>query len=343
MRAIPYGFIRGVFGTIRDGIPDEASATRLGTEADRNRLTAFPTVGFKPLDESSRDGGSEYRMLRTIVGVVGKVVITVRLPDRIFDDGGGRKPEKMTRLVLPRRFLPLHRMPSSRDLAEAIGIHQANTVRAVVSQIRTRLYIHEEQARALADPSHRTQAGAAEMCTKIRAAGKETEAHAEVAQQLERKIGQVLRRLGGAADAPEVAREMAPAEVARLYGLALEEIRNLQSSCRLTTDVIDKALADHEQRQSQQFQTVATALASTILVPTLIAAIFGASVNVPSEKSAIAFPVLVAVILILTAISYVALRKAQKRDWVVTKRLFVYEGAVAGLVLVGYITFLVLS
>jgi hypothetical protein len=346
MRAIPYGFVRGVFGTVRDGVPDEDSATRLSTKADRQLLTAFPTVGFRPLYGSPENDANAYRMLRTIVGVVGKVVITVRLPDRIFaasDDGGGRKPEKMARLVLPRRFLPLHRMPSSRDLAEAIGIHQANTVRAVVGRIGTRLHVLEEQARDLADPDHRTQAGATEMCAVIRTGGKETDAHAEVAQQLERKIGQVLRRLGGAADAPKAAKEMAPAEVARLYGLALHEISNLQNSCRLTTEVIDKALADHEQRQSRQFQMVATALASIILVPTLIAAIFGASVTVPSEKSGIAFPILVAVIIILTAISYIALRKAQDRDWVVSKRLFVYEGGVTGVVLAGYIAFLALS
>jgi CorA-like Mg2+ transporter protein len=346
MRAIPYGFIRGVFGTLRDAVPDEGFATRLATYADDGRLTAFPTVGFKPVVTDSPDGGSGYRMLRTIVGIVGKVVVTVRLPDQIFAasaDGGGERAPDMIRLVLPRRFLPLHRMPSSRDLAEAIGIHQATTARAVAGQIRKCLARHEERARDLADPGVRAEIGPGELFASVRADGVKTEAHAEVAQQLERKIARLLRRLGGADDAPEAARELAPAEVERRYSFALDEVRSLQGGCRLTMEVIGKALMDQEQRENQRFQSIATALASIILVPTLIAGIFGASVHIPTEKSSFGFPVLVVVILTLTAVSYFALRKAQKNDWTTRWGDFAVQIGLTVAVLVGYTAFLIAS
>jgi hypothetical protein len=232
-------------------------------------------------------------------------------------------------------------MPSGRELAEAIGIHQATTARAVAAQIRKCLVAHEDRALELADPQARAREGTSALFASVRTDGAKADAHTEVAQQLEHKIDRLLRRLGRVEDAPDAARDLAPPEVERCYRFALNETRRLQDSCRHTKAVIGKALADQEQRQGEQFQTVATALASIILIPTLIAGIFGASVHVPAENSSFGFPALVGVILILTAISYLALRKAQRLDWVGSWRAFIPEIGGAAIVLAAYVAFLV--
>ncbi len=169
LRAIPYVYMRGSFGTIRDAFT-EADATSDLTELapDADRITAFPVVGFNP-GERLQDGSSRtYVVIRTVVAAVQRVVITIRLPDTICAPGpdaeDGCVEAASARLVVPRRFLPMRGMPAPRELAEAIGIHQATTARAIPYRIRSHLAEDTAHAAKLRRPVPR---GASKRSTRV--------------------------------------------------------------------------------------------------------------------------------------------------------------------------------
>jgi hypothetical protein len=346
LRAMPYVYTRGVFGTIRDVLPSEEMVDKLTPFVHGGRLTGFPAVGFHPVSSDKRLTVNEYVMLRSVVGVVNNVVLTVRLPDRICAPDAGRSRRSNgdpIKLVLPRRFLPLRTMPGGRELAEAIGIHQATTARGVAEQVRARLAKGTGEGENL----RRGRSGA-EQGTDLRqfasAAAEEADRLSEVAQQLDQQIAQVLRRMGTHdGDAPKGAERLAPAEVERRYSFALQEVRALYEDCRLTSHVVRQAISDHDQQQSQRFQFVAAVLASIVLIPTLLASIFGANVSIPAEKSAFGFRALVAVILMLVVVSLYTLRTAQKYHWKPPSTKLILPTSATVLIIGAYVVFLARS
>jgi hypothetical protein len=356
LRALPYTYTRGVFGTFRDALSKEEVVRKLVDAIPNKWITAFPMAGFVPRGEGSGRHGVEYVLLRTIVGVVGHALITVRLPDFLCTSGpdGGihRSKDSIVRLVVPRRFLPLRTMPDGRELAEAIGIHQATTVRAVAGQIRDRLKAGEDQARTLDPATAGTAASAAAGSGATRAhlrkeaigAAAHTDELAEIAQHLDRKIAALLRRLGDqTGDASRGADKLVPPEVERRYGFALDEVRSLHQDCRISAEVVRQALSRDEQRQGERFQFFAALLASAVLVPTLIASIFGASVEVPAEHSRYGFAALLGVIVIFGSLSFYSLWKARSHGWKAPLKEFAVPAIIAIVVVIAFSYFLVNS
>ncbi len=344
LRAIPYVYSRGAFGTIRDVLSEGISAS-LAEDAPDGSLTAFSTVGFFPRDADTESGGIVYKVLRTTVAVVRRVVITVRLPDLLYTtelDGGRRSSDvAMAPLRVPVRFLP-RKAPTARQVAEAIGIHQASTARAVVGQVRDRLTKGEADAKELNDNNRRSRRP--RVHRDVVRAAEEADRLAEIAHQIDGQIAQLMRRFDGqAADAPAPAKALTPNEVERRYGLSLAEVRGLYEDCRRSTETVRQALTVYEQTQREQFQFVAGLLASIVLVPTLIVGIFGANVDVPAERNGLSFPALLIFVLGLVLTGSWAFQIARKRDWEPPPGAFAPPAIAAVLIVIAYGVFLITS
>lgn len=327
IRAIPYVYTRGTFGTIRDALLDERIGEKLAGEAQGETLTAFPIVGFHPLTNRFTEGEIVgYTAIRAMAAVARNVVLTLRLPNMLYRAGTSGDPvssDASVSLDVPKRFFPLRRMPAAREVAEAIGIHQATTSRAIAARIRRRLKVGERAARQLTPSGEKDQRPSTSdrlNQRKLRAfvtdAQETTNEMAELAHEIDRQISQILRRFGDSYEGqPEPAKELVPHEVRRRYTFALDDIRQLHADRQLASRSMTDALAafDHEQREQLQF--VAALGASVVLIPTLIASVFGVNLGVPGEGSFIGFLAFVAAIVGLGAIGYSALRTAVKYHW----------------------------
>lgn len=148
LRVIPYLYVQGAFATIRDVCSNAGSAKGV------KGLAAFPLLGFNPADPDSERSSVGYTMVRTMVGVMRKrIVVTIRLPDILFAESDDIivRDSATSRLAVPGRFFPLLKAPEARDVAQAIGIHQAATAHAVARQIRYRLDRYGKLAEQLND------------------------------------------------------------------------------------------------------------------------------------------------------------------------------------------------
>jgi hypothetical protein len=138
LERLPYLYGRGVARVAREvwGIRSDAPA----------ELRFFPTVAFRPKQE--KPDPPRFWTIRATVGVIRNVVVTVRLPDLWWNDErecfdytpGGP-------LDVAQRFFPSTDDLTADDVAEAIGLQQASTARAVSESIRTRLTKIERASR----------------------------------------------------------------------------------------------------------------------------------------------------------------------------------------------------
>lgn len=65
------------------------------------------------------------------------------------------------------------------------------------------------------------------------------------------------------------------------YRYALDEIRGFDDDCDLIREIAIARISQRERAEQDRFQFVAAFLASLILIPTLVAAIYGADVKLP--------------------------------------------------------------
>ncbi len=353
LRTLPYAYTRGAFGTVRDALSDADDVAELALEAPSRQLTVMPTAGFIGTGLDSDGLGLRYTVLHATIGVFGQVVVSVRLPDAFcpnsWDGQGSPCPAHLVEADVLTRFLPMRRMPTGREVAEAIGMHQATSARCVANLIRDNL----NDAEALATPDagdEKDGAGEdgdahpatpdAEMITAATA----IEGFNEIAHQLDRYLSTLLRRFSGELpDAPGPAKELVPAEVRRRYRFALDNVHLLHEDCRLAAEVVRGALATYERDQREQFQFVAALLASIVLIPTLLAGVFGANLNVPARDNDFGFPVFVLVLVALAVTGGLALHKAWKHKWRARPREFVRHGIAASIILAAFIAFLILA
>jgi CorA-like Mg2+ transporter protein len=363
LRAIPYVFTRGVFGTIRDVLSDSSMLTddrdEDADEHSGDRWTVFPTVGFYPFDEESNDSVDEgsdrlppdgddgeaidgnscrtspaYTTIRTMVGVVGRVVVTVRLPDALcaarVDAEQWRTISAAKPLKVPRRFFPQNKVPRGREVAEAIGIHQAATVRAVANRVRDQLMSSQSLAKQLRRSDGRQSAKRRKLRKKVVSASKETDQLAEIVSQLDQRISRLLRRFGGEMKgAPPPAAELVPCEVEKGYRYALDEVKSLHREQRRTSQAVTDALSIYDQDKRERFQHVAAMLASLVLIPTLFASLFGVNFGFPAKDDTNGFWVFLGVIAAWLVEAYFLLKRAQKRDWYLSKGEYTFSAAVA--------------
>jgi hypothetical protein len=333
LRALPYAYTRGTFGTVRDVLDLRPPIHSIVAPPDL-RATVFPTAGFRPgaLRPLERHV-TWYTVIHATVAVIRRVVVLLRLPNSTWPENAPRSPiqpdDPLARVEVLERFLPRGRMASGREVAEAFGMHQATTARAVAEDIRTDLDAHEEVAAALTADDEEREAGTGKWNELPRAKLRRTAAEvvveidgvAEIAHLLDRNLATILRRFGGRAPGMDpVASELVPREVKRRYRFALDIIRSLHAHCQLSSQIMRQALANYEQAQREHFQFIAALLASIVLIPTLIAGVFGTNLQIPASKDPAGFYVFLAAIAGLALVGYFSVRVARKQDWEFPKK-----------------------
>jgi hypothetical protein len=99
----------------------------------------------------------------------------------------------------------------------------------------------------------------------------------------DRQIARLLRRFGTFGEDPERGLK-AESDIRRRYQYALDEIRSVRTELASARErIAAKAVADRE-AEFQRFQFIAAVVGSAILVPTLIAGVFGANVDFPGKE-----------------------------------------------------------
>lgn len=350
LRAMPFVYTRGVYGTIRDALSsDEKTCGRrlARSVAKAEPFTALPAIGFRPSEERRRSCFS-YVAIRSVLVVAGFAVFTMRLPDLHCSGNDlefGERRCAAVPLKIPRRFLPLLRAPRPREVAEAIGIHQATTARAVTGEVRRALRKHEATTKKLGSAPKQDGRRQQRPRDNVVKAAHETAEMAEAARKLDLQISQILRRFGH--EDPSAGRErwtdLVPPEVRRRYVFALEDVRQLHADCQLTSQILSKSLDAYDHTQRERLQFIAALLASVVLVPTLIASVFGVNFGVPGEESVLGFAAFVLTIVGLGVLGYVALRRAEKYHWSPPKRELLAPLLGAGLLLALLVAVLVVE
>jgi CorA-like Mg2+ transporter protein len=320
LRALPFAYSRGAFGTVRDALFEQWVIDELEEKADGGPLTTFPTVGFMPGNSDPNSTEILYTALHATVGVIGNTIVSVRLPDTFCPTlGEGHahaSPWKLVPADVLTRFLPQGRAASGREVAEAIGMHQATSARAVAAGIRRLLEGVEDVAGELNEENPADGKEKPQLKDKVNKAAKKIDELAEVAQHLDRNLATILRRFSGEiSGAPQAVQELAPPETKRRYSFALDNVHTLHDDCRLASQIVRHELATYEHSQQESFQRIAALLASVVLIPTLIASILGVNLGVPGEHSRMGFAAFVIAIALLCVVGYSALRTAGKHHW----------------------------
>lgn len=292
-------------------------------ESGRSPVQFFPTVALVPDPEPSAPGGSDrtaslgertqYSVLRVSVGVFSalNLVITVRLPDLRYSGKYGEGPLYATGIrdsKLPRRYLSLEPHPTAEDVAESIAAHHAATARAVAELVRPKLW-HIQRAyvdrvlgsstgRALRDPGSPASESDENVMDGSRAELLTVELR-ETADHLHRQVCRLLRRFGGhGQDDPLVS------ESKRRFEHAADELRALVEDCRETEETVDHTLIGEERASRARFHRGAAVIGAVIVLPALVAGVYGANVEFPGKDT---FPGFVALVLSLVAFAGAAL------------------------------------
>jgi hypothetical protein len=313
LEALPHLYARGV------------SRTAHQVSADLPGLRLFPTVGF--VAEQGSTETPEFWTIRTSVGMIRDCLITIRLPDLLCAGVAGDPIYRsgIRQFDLPRRYLPPGPGVTADDLAEAIAVHQAATTRAVADRIRAPLREIEQQSLALerrsearrqeGTPSRQQGVGDDQVETASQALGRVMRM-TETVYQLDRQVSRLLRRLGSSGDSDR----LIPQDVKLRYTYALDEIHSLAETARLARDAVIRRMSTEEQETREQFHLIAAILASAILIPGLVAAIYGANVELPADNSWPGFFALLLFVLGFAGCGLWAVNRAWSGDWVLWLR-----------------------
>ena len=285
LRRMPQLYGRGVARVVREVWGRNASMP--------TNLRFFPTVSFRPIERTDPPTFSAVRMT---VGVFRNVVVTVRLPDLRWNDASEEfSYTPGDYLDVPARFFPVADDMTVDDVAEAIGLQQASTARAVSERVAATLREIERAWRhdvGSAEGLRNGDPGDARRVTEM----------TEHLYQLDRQLSRLLRRFE--LDGSAVDRRSIAWEIAMRYRFALDELRSLEGNCRLTSRAIAQAISNADQADRERFHFVVAVLGSSILVPTLVASIYGANVALPAKDSWRGF---IALILFITAFALIGL------------------------------------
>ena len=291
LERLPYLYGRGVARVAREvwGARSDAPA----------QLRFFPTVAFRPKAEDP----PRFWTVRATVGVIRNVVVTVRLPDLWWNDESERFDyTRADTLDVARRFFPSTDDLTADDVAEAIGLQQASTARAVSENIRTRLTKIERASR-----QELRSGGRRDRKAKHDNASRVIDM-TDTLYQLDRQLERLLRRVE--LNASDVVGQAGSSDIAVRYRFALDELRSLEGNGRLASEAIRTA----EQAEREHFEFVAAIIASVILVPTLVATIYGANVKLPARDSWAGFAALVGCIIACVVLALLFVRKALPRE-----------------------------
>jgi Mg2+ and Co2+ transporter CorA len=308
LQRLPYLYGRGVTRTAREvwgrPCPDSRERNRGG-----DKLQFFPTVAFVPFDQAYPP---RFWTVRVTIGVIRNVVVTVRLPDLRWSD----RDEDFDYILggpldVPARYFPFADDIAAEDIAEAIALHQASTAREVSHRVRPLLTKIER--RWAPDSNGAGRAGRREALNDAHDLTDIT----ETLFQLDRQVARLLRRFGpeGRVEEPGPAGRFVPSDIALRYRFALDELRSLEAHCRLASDAVGRAIASREHEERERFHLVAGLAASAILIPTLVASIYGADVALPAEDTPRGFIALLLFIVAFALAGLVVISEAWLRGW----------------------------
>jgi Mg2+ and Co2+ transporter CorA len=309
LERLPYLYGRGVSRVAREVWGGRSRAP--------GPLRFFPTVAFRPIDESDPP---RFRTVRATVGVIRNVVVTVRLPDLWWndeksdgDEKGGFDYTPGGPLEVAQRFFPVADDLTADDVAEAIGLQQASTARAVSEHVRTRLTkIERASRREVGSDARRDRTSSLDGARRDRKTSLEHAHHVsamtDTLYQLDRQLERLLRRVE--LNASDVVARSGSSDIAVRYRFALDELRSLEGNSRLASQAINQTIARADQAEHERFEFVAAALASVILLPTLAATIYGANVALPARDKWGGFIVMMLVIITFALVGLVAIAKA---------------------------------
>ena len=276
------------------------------TPDEEKRVELFPLIGFAPHPGDS----IAFETLRMNVAVIDETIVTVRLPNLICPPDETRRRILVSGDVLnvPPRFFPGWDA-SALQVAEEVARHQAATTRALADHVREELKKVLVEAEEASDQTEGVSGGRLESEKQVL---KKFGTLTRIAEMADRQLSRLLRRMGSYGENED---KQEPADIRRRYGFALDEVRALG---REITSARDRHLARTEtQRQSEreQFQFIAALIGSAILVPTLIAGIFGANVWVPGERHPEGFIALIAFIVAFATGGTWLIERAWKHGW----------------------------
>jgi hypothetical protein len=187
----------------------------------------------------------------------------------------------------------------------------------------------------------------AQLRKDVISAGPEISRLSEITHRLDQQLARIMRRFGGSpADAQRFGSDderLVPQEVRLRYKFALDDIRQLRDDCHLASQTVNEALTAFEHDQRERLQFVAALLASAVLIPTLIAGVFGANFDVPANEDPAGFPAFLGVVVLLAVISLLTLRMARKHDWHPSPKKYLLPGLAAGAIVLAFAAFLVIS
>jgi hypothetical protein len=332
LRALPLIGGLGVFGARRGraesllGILPELYGRglyRAGKDAFRSGrapgMLLFSTVGFVAVHKARENArGVEapcFWSVRMNVCVIRNVVITVRLED-LLCDGGRAKEHFESRLEeplwLPDRFLPARGPRTGREIAEAIGLHQASSARHASERLRKWLKPIEAEPEKRDTTRAKGGGGSIDSQPDRGVEPRRPPSDRELIRrmqsttdQLDRQLSRLLRRFGphGRPGEPE-AEQLVPPEVQRRYGYALDEVRSVSADARLAADAVE---AWHRER----VEFALGLFGAAVLAPTLIVGLFGANVDFPWDsdwKIRLDFSILVVVTVVAGVATFLLIR-----------------------------------
>lgn len=93
----------------------------------------------------------------------------------------------------------------------------------------------------------------------------------------------------------------------------LRNLRDFREVLRSAIDLVATFVAAEQSRQSERFQELATFIAAVLLVPTLVAAIYGANVSLPGKDHAAGLLIMFVAMAITAVVTGLGLRYWQRR------------------------------
>jgi Mg2+ and Co2+ transporter CorA len=97
--------------------------------------------------------------------------------------------------------------------------------------------------------------------------------------------------------------------VHELVNRALANLRALSDVLRTSTDLVTTMSFSEQSRQAERFQELVTLVAAVLLVPTLVAGIYGANTRLPGEGNWTGFALMIVTMVASAALTYVAIRR----------------------------------
>lgn len=275
------------------------------------RARAFPAAGFEvsppdsspdqrfPADESFR-----FRAVRLNVASADNLVFTLRQHRRVGRvseltiqvKGGGTGPPP---LQVPVRYLPNARRVEANDLVDGIALYLGATCEWIAESVENNLAeVERNFFDDIVEKAPAQLAREGEASGHLEAAFQQLNDLGDVMRKVERELAMILQRApasGAGSRGPE-----ATAAVEPRYEAALKKVESLQMQLRLAGETMASALttqqfvlaekhrriAEGQRFEGEKLQRTGTLLASVVLVPGLVAAVYGANLPVPGRDNA---------------------------------------------------------